>query len=146
MDTALALALMIAGGGLASFQAPVNAGLGRYVGSFPAALVSFAVGLAVLAVLVVATGQAAALTGVAEVDVVYLLGGVVGASYVTATLIVVPLIGAGALSATVITGQLAAAVLLVDRLGLLGLDAVPVTAERVTGVLLLVAGTYAVTR
>lgn len=145
MDEGVAIAFMILGGALAAFQAPLNAGLADYTGRFPAALVSFVVGAFLLAVLVAVTGNAGRLTRVVDVDVVYLLGGVVGGCYVTASLIAVSVIGAGALSAAVITGQLAAAVLIIDRLGILGLDAKPLSFPRVAGVVLLMAGTYAVT-
>jgi transporter family-2 protein len=146
VDDALALAFMAAGGVLAAFQAPLNGALSQFTGSLAAALVSFAVGALLLGLLVVVTGSAGGLAGVADVDVDDLLGGVVGATYVTAALIAVATIGAGALSAAVITGQLAAAVFVIDNLGILGLEAKPLSVERVAGVILLLAGTAAITR
>lgn len=50
-------------------------------------------------------------------------------------------IGAGGVAAATITGPLAAAVVL-DRLGVFGLDEVPISFERIVGVALLLAGTY----
>ena len=53
------------------------------------------------------------------------------------------IVGAGAL--VTITGQLTGAVV-ADRLGILGLEQTPITADRLLGVALLVAGTYLVVR
>ncbi len=47
--------------------------------------------------------------------------------------------------AATITGQLTGSVIL-DRLGVLGLEQVPITLARVLGVLLLIAGTYLIVR
>ena len=71
----------------------------------------------------------------------YLLGGVLGAIYVTTVLITVQTLGAGGLTAATITGQLGAS-LLIDRAGAFGLDKQPITARDMAGVALLVAGTY----
>jgi uncharacterized membrane protein YdcZ (DUF606 family) len=54
-------------------------------------------------------------------------------------------IGAGAVAAATVTGQLTTSVVL-DRIGFLGLDREPLTASRVAGVGLLLAGTYLVVR
>ena len=63
----------------------------------------------------------------------------------TVALIAVSSIGAGGVAAATITGQLAAAVV-IDRLGILGLEQTPLTATRIAGVVLLLAGTYLVVR
>ena len=63
----------------------------------------------------------------------------------TTALLVVPAIGAGGVAAATVTGQLTAAVV-VDRLGLFGLDQVPLNFARLAGVALLLAGTYLVLR
>jgi transporter family-2 protein len=80
-----------------------------------------------------------------DVSWYYLLGGLLGAIYVTNALIAVSVIGAGGVAAATITGQLVASVA-VDRLGAFGLDQVPLTPERVLGVGLLLAGTFLVVR
>jgi len=54
-------------------------------------------------------------------------------------------IGAGGVAAATITGQLTASLAL-DRLGVLGLDEVPITWDRLLGVALLLAGTFLVVR
>ncbi len=80
-----------------------------------------------------------------DVSWYYLLGGVLGAVYVTNALIAVSAIGAGGVAAATITGQLTASVA-IDRLGLFGLDQVALTPERVAGVVLLLAGTVLIVR
>lgn len=132
-------------GGCVAVQAPVNAGLGRFTGSFAAATISFAVGTVLLAAIVVLSGKAGGIGEVAHVDWYYLLGGVLGAAYVFSALVLVSQIGAGAVAAATVTGQLTTSVVL-DRIGFLGLDREPITPARVVGVLLLLAGTYLIVR
>ncbi len=137
--------LTAAVGGLIALQPAINAGLGRVTGNLPAALVSFTVGTLLLALIVALVGQAGGLSSTFDVRWYYLLGGVLGAAYVTIALIAVSSIGAGGVAAATITGQLTAAVV-IDRLGILGLEETPLSATRVAGVVLLLAGTYLVVR
>ncbi len=145
MDRGLAVLLTAVVGGVLALQAPINAGLGRATGQLPAALVSFAVGTLLLAVIVGLSGDAAGLGSTFEVRWYYLIGGALGAAYVTVALIAVRSIGAGGVAAATITGQLVAAVV-IDRLGILGLDRTPINATRIAGVVLLLAGTYLLIR
>jgi transporter family-2 protein len=132
-------------GGCIALQAPINAGLGKSTGNFAAATVSFAVGTVLLAAIVVASGKAGGLPSAAHVQWYYLLGGALGAAYVFSALVLVSEIGAGAVAAATVTGQLTTSVIL-DRIGFLGLDREPLTLGRVAGVGLLLAGTYLVVR
>jgi bacterial/archaeal transporter family-2 protein len=145
MDKSLAVILTACAGGLVALQAPINAGLGKATGGLPAALVSFSVGSLALAAIVVLSGNAAGLTSTFDVSWYYLLGGLLGAAYVTNALIAVSVIGAGGVAAATVTGQLTASVV-IDRLGLFGLHQVPLSFGRVAGVALLLAGTYLVLR
>ena len=145
MDRGVAVAAMAAVGGLIALQPAVNAGLGRATGNLGAALVSFVIGTLLLAVLVGFAGQAEGLRSTFEVPWYYLLGGILGAAYVFTALVTVSSIGAGGVAAATITGQLTASVL-IDRLGVLGLEETPVTWDRWLGVVLLLAGTYLVVR
>src|SRR5688572_7901673 len=108
MDKGVAVLLTAGVGVLVALQAPINAGLGKATGSLPAALVSFLIGTLLLAAIVVLAGQASDLTGAGEVRWYYLLGGALGAAYVTTVLITVTSIGAGGVAAATITGQLTA--------------------------------------
>ncbi len=145
MDRGLAVILTAAAGGLIALQAPINAGLGKSTGGLPAALVSFAVGSVALAVIVVLSGKAGGLSSTFDASWYYLLGGLLGAVYVTNALIAVSVIGAGGVAAATVTGQLTASVA-IDRLGLFGLDQVALSPERIVGVCLLLAGTFLVIR
>ena len=145
MDKGLAVLLTAAAGGLIALQAPINAGLGRATGSLPAALVSFTIGTIALTAIVILSGKAGGLGSTFEVSWYYLLGGLLGAVYVFNALIAVSAIGAGGVAAATITGQLAASVA-VDRMGLFGLDQIPLTPDRIVGVVLLLIGTLLVVR
>jgi transporter family-2 protein len=145
LDRGLAVVLTAVAGGLIAAQAPINAGLGKATGSIPAALVSFSIGTLALAAVVVLSGKAGGIGSSFDVSWYYLLGGLLGAIYVLNALVAVSAIGAGGVAAATIVGQLTAAVA-IDRLGLFGLDEVPLTPERILGVVLLLAGTVLVVR
>jgi len=145
VDRGLAVLLTAVAGGLIALQAPINAGLGKVTGSLPAALVSFAVGTVALVAIVVLSGKAGGLSSTFDVSWYYLLGGLLGAIYVANALVAVSAIGAGGVAAATIAGQLTASVA-IDRLGLFGLDQVPLSPERLLGIALLMAGTVLVVR
>ncbi len=145
MDKGVAVLLTALAGGLIALQAPINAGLGKVTGNLGAALVSFLVGTIALALIVVLSGKAGGLGSTFDVRWYYLLGGLLGAIYVANALVAVSSIGAGGVAAATITGQLAASVA-IDRLGVLGLDQVALTPDRIVGVALLLAGTVLIVR
>jgi len=145
MDRGLAILMTAAAGGLIAAQAPINATLGRSTGSLPAALISFGVGTIALAAIVVLAGQADGVGSLTDVGPVYLIGGLLGAVYVTCALIAVKTVGAGGVAAATITGQLTASVVL-DRIGAFGLEETPLTLTRIAGVVLLLGGTYLIVR
>jgi transporter family-2 protein len=145
MDRGLAVLLTATAGGLIALQAPINSGLGKATGGLPAALVSFAVGAIALAAIVVLSGRAGGLSSTFDVSWYYLVGGLLGAVYVTTALLVVSTIGAGGVAAATVTGQLTASVV-IDRLGLFGLDQVALSPARLLGVGLLLAGTFLIIR
>ena len=145
MDKGLAVLIMAVVGGFIALQAPINAGLGKATGSFAAALVSFAIGTLVLAAIVVASGKAGGVPEAANVQWYYLLGGLLGAAYVFSALVLVDEIGAGGVAAATVTGQLVTSVVL-DRLGVLGLEQTSLSWDRILGVALLLGGTYLVVR
>jgi transporter family-2 protein len=127
-------------GGMIALQAPINSQLGKSTNTFAAALISFSVGTIVLLGIVALTGQLGDISGVAHVRWYYLLGGLLGAAYVTTVLLTVRTLGAGGVTAATVAGQLTTA-MVIDRLGVLGLSETPITAARVVGVILLFAGT-----
>ena len=127
-------------------QAPINSRLGRSVGSVQAASLSFLVGTAVLLLIVAfVDGGYSNFAKVGEAPWWALVGGLLGAVYVTVALIAVRTLGASGLTAVVITGQLAMSVV-IDRFGLLGVARQQIGVQRVAGLLLLVAGVLLVVR
>ena len=148
VDKGVAVLLTAFAGGLIAMQAPINANLGRTIGSLPAASVSFAIGLVAL-VAHHAARRAAASAGSArsgDLSWYYLIGGLLGAVYVTTVLIAVRTLGAGGVTAATIAGQLTLSVV-IDRLGVLGLEKQrPVGEPRASGVALLAVGTFLVVR
>ncbi|MET0958701.1 MAG: DMT family transporter [Solirubrobacterales bacterium] len=145
MDRGVAVIVMAFVGGLIALQPAINAGLGRATGNIAAAMVSFAIGTLALAAIVVISGQAGGLSNTFDVSWYYLLGGLLGAVFVYTSLVTVSTIGAGGVAAATITGQLTLSVI-IDRLGVLGLDQQPITFSRVAGVALLLAGTLLIVR
>ena len=145
MDRGLAVALMAITGGLIAMQPAVNAGLGKATGNIAAALVSFAIGTLLLAVIVALAGQAGGVGEATGVPWYLLLGGILGAAYVFSALVTVSSIGAGGVAAATITGQLTFSVIL-DRIGFLGLEETPISLDRILGVALLLAGTFLIVR
>jgi transporter family-2 protein len=145
VDRGLAVLLTAVCGGLIALQAPLNSGLGKHTGSFPAALVSFLIGTAALAAIVLLSGKAGGLSHAFDVRWHYLLGGLLGAAYVTTVLVTVRTLGAGGVTAATITGQLTASIA-IDRMGILGLEQQALSVSRVAGVVLLLAGTLLIVR
>ena len=147
MDRSLvAVVAMVGAGGLIAMQAPINSKLGRAIGSLPAASFSFAVGLAALvAITLLFAGGFGQLGELRHLSWYYLIGGALGAVYVTAALISVRTLGAGGVTAATISGQLALSVV-IDRFGLLGVAERGLAWQRVLGVALLAVGTVLVVR
>jgi transporter family-2 protein len=144
--TGLAALATVATGSLIALQAPINSMLGRSLGTFAAASVSFIVGTLVLVAITVTVGGGFGDVGEARnLSWVYLTGGVLGAAYVTTVLLTVRTLGAGGVTAATIAGQLSASVV-IDRMGALGLEERPVTAARMVGIALLAAGVFLIVR
>ncbi len=146
MTRELAVGLTAATGGLIALQAPINSVLGRAVGTWQAAFVSFAIGTIALGLIAaLAKGGLGQVAEVRGVGWVYLTGGVLGAAYITSVLVTVRSLGAGGVVAATIAGQLAISVV-IDQFGLFGVQRQPVTLAKVAGLALLAAGTYLVVR
>ncbi len=146
MSRPLAIVLVAIAGVLVGMQPAVNARLGQAVGSVPAAAVSFLVGTVVLILVTSLTSEGfGSLGNVGKAPWWAFFGGILGAVFVTVAILTVRTLGVSSLTAIVISGQLAAAIL-IDRLGLLGIAKQPIGATRVLGFVLLVAGVVLVVR
>ena len=136
----------VVAGGLVALQAPINSTLGRSVGTFAAASISFIVGtIALVAITVLLSGGFGQVGEARQLPWYYLVGGLLGAVYVTNALVSVRTLGAGGVTAATITGQLLTSVA-IDRLGVLGLPEKPLSLGRLAGVVLLVIGTLLIVR
>ena len=146
MSRGLAVLVGVLAGCLVGMQAPINSRLGKTVGTVQAASFSFVVGTVVLLLIAAFVhGGLGDLAHVARAPWWALVGGLLGAVYVTVALIAVRTLGASGLTAVVITGQLAISVA-IDRFGLLGVARQPVGAQRIAGLLLLIGGVVLVVR
>ncbi|HET7204676.1 MAG TPA: DMT family transporter, partial [Steroidobacteraceae bacterium] len=123
-----------------------NATVGRALGSpLWASVVNFVVGLVALLACALVAGSRPGAQSLWQVPAWAWLAGLLGAVYVVGTTLLGPRIGALALVAFVLVGQLAMA-LLVDQYGALGFPRAPVTPLRLLGAALLVAGAALVLR
>lgn len=110
-----------------------------------ATIVNFGVGLAALVLLAVASGARVVPGSLTLVPAWAWFGGLLGAAYVAATTVLGPKLGAAALLALTLAGQMAAA-LVVDHYGVIGFPQSPVTASRLAGAALLVLGVLLIMR
>jgi len=136
----LLCALAFAAGVVLVVQVGVNATLRTGLGDpVAAALASFLVGSAALALLLLANGAWPARSQLLAAPAWAWAGGVLGAFYVVSTIVLGPRLGAAALLSLVILGQLLTS-LVVDHYGWLGFPEHPMTLTRLLGALLLFGG------
>jgi len=146
VSRSLAVFVGVGAGCLVGMQAPINSRLGKSVGSIQAATFSFLVGTAVLIVIAAfVNGGLSSLAHVREAPWWALIGGLLGAVYVSVALVAVRTLGAAGLTAVVIGGQLAISVV-IDRFGLLGIAKQQIGFARILGLVLLAAGVVLVVR
>jgi bacterial/archaeal transporter family-2 protein len=144
MDRSAAFALTIASSAVIAAQAPINSHLGRAVGTFQAAFISFAIGTLALAVIVSFSGG----FGVIDLGAVrwyYLTGGLLGVVFVSTLLVTVRSLGAAGILAAGLGGQMTASVA-IDRFGWLGVERTAITPLRIAGIALVAAGAWLVVR
>jgi bacterial/archaeal transporter family-2 protein len=140
VNTVLLLAAAAAGG-LLAVQVAANSKLGLQLGQpVGATLVSFLVGSAGLVLyMLVARSAWPAPRVLAQAPWWALMGGLLGAGYVLATVVVTPRLGPGLTLGAVVAGQMIVALAL-EQAGALEVVRHPITPVRVLGVALIVAG------
>lgn len=144
--TLLATLAILIGGVFAALQGPTNAMLAlAFRSPVTAALVSFAVGTAVLIAATAATRAPPDWAAVKTLPWYAWLGGAYGAWFVVAAAYGAPRIGVASLVMFFLVGQLAASVV-IDHLGLLGVPQKPVSLTRLAGVVLVLIGALLVRR
>ncbi len=128
-------------GAILPIQAGINAKMGDAVNDpIYGALISFVVGLIGLAIYAVVTKvDFATISNLRTADWTVWTGGLMGAFYVVATIILVPKIGAALTFGLIVAGQMLVSVIL-DHYGLLGVPIQPINWQRVLGILMLIGG------
>jgi transporter family-2 protein len=134
-------------GGLVGAQAPVNSIVSDKTGSLGAVAVNFFVGTTLILVIAFVFAGGFEFDKAADSPAWYywIFGGIAGVAIVLTSLVTVRHLGAGGVTAAVIAGQLTSSVVL-DRLGLLGLDQRAITWDKFLGIALLAAGTVLIVR
>lgn len=144
MNNILLVLLMACGGLAVAIQPSINARLAQKVGSYESSLISFAVGTLAMLVMVMVAGRGN-LRSVVDASWWELTGGLLGAYFVTMTIIAVPRLGTLAVMSIIIAGQLTTAALL-DQYGVFGLRQISLTPVRGIGIILLCIGASLVIR
>ncbi len=132
----------ILSGACIAIQAPINAALARGLGSpITAAAISFMAGAIILTVIALVSAKTAGALPAFNVPAgwLFVAGGALGCIYVTASILLVPRIGAAAVMGLAVAGQLLAG-LAVDRIGFMGVAVREITAGRIGGAVLLLIG------
>ena len=128
-------------------QAGINAELRLWLGHpLQAALISFTVGT--IALVVLNLGLRMPFGGDQPLGGApwwVWLGGLLGAVYVSMTIVLAPRLGAAAMLGAVMTGQLVGSLLL-DHYGVVGYPVRPISIERLGGAVLLLAGVLMIQR
>ena len=141
MTTSLFLAIAFLVGALITVQVGANTRLKEAFGEvLPAVIISSSVGVLILAgVALIGRASWPSAATLAGVPWWGWLGGVLGAVYAIATVLLARTLGAATLTALVVTGQLVCSVAL-DHFGALGFTEHAVSVGRVVGCLLMVGG------
>ena len=139
--------LAIGAGVLLPVQAGINAQLRSAVGSpLAAGLISFMMGTAGLAAVVLLLRAPVTLRlAWSATPWWYWMGGLIGAVYVVASIVLAPRLGAATMVAAIVAGQMIASLLL-DQYGLLGFPIHPISGLRVVGAALVIGGVMLVQR
>lgn len=142
MDAVLWALMGIVAGACIATQAPINAQLGRNLGvPIAAAGVSFVAGAILLwaiAFIYSYTVDTPINFG-APAPWTFVAGGVLGAFYVFSNIMLTPMIGAAAVMALSVAGQLVGGMFL-DKIGFMGMAVREISLGRIMGAVLLITG------
>lgn len=132
--------LALFSGAILPIQAGLNARLGSAVqNAVYASMISFVVGTIGLIAYAIVTRQALSVAGLKEAPAYLWFGGVLGAIYVTAIVLLFPKLGPGLTFGLVVAGQMVVSVLL-EHYNVLVSHPSPITFMKVLGIALIVAG------
>ena len=141
------IVLAILAGAMMPTQAAINNKLAVVVDSpILAALISFFVGTIGILVYAVASGTPLTnLTSIRDAPPIAWIGGLLGAFFVTATVVLVPRLGVAMTFSVIIAGQMIVT-LVIDHFGLLGVPVKEVSLARIAGILLITVGVVIIRR
>jgi len=141
------IVLAIMAGMALPMQGAINSKLASFLHNpFLSALISFAIGtIALLAYILVSRIPLNQLSGVREASLVTLIGGLLGAFFITTTLVAVPKLGIALTFSLVILGQMVVT-LPMDHFGLLGAAVKEINLSRIVGILMVIGGTILILR
>jgi transporter family-2 protein len=147
MTTALFFAVAFLVGALITMQTGANTRLKEGLGeALPAVIISSSLGVLVLVgVTLIVRVPWPSRAMVLEVPWWAWLGGVLGAVYAIATVLLARTLGAATLTALIVTGQLVCSVAL-DHFGLVGFDQHAASLGRIAGCLLMICGFVLIAR
>ncbi|KAF0214961.1 MAG: hypothetical protein FD174_4268 [Geobacteraceae bacterium] len=144
MSNLMFLLIMFLAGTTVALQPSINARLAQKVGILESACISFAVGTLALLLVLLVTGRLN-VKGLSEAAWWEWTGGILGAVFVSTTILVVPRIGTASAMAATIAAQLLTGIIL-DHFGLFGFKGAPFDLKRFAGALLLLCGAALVFR
>ena len=139
MNSLFFFGVMFFAGMAVAIQPSINGRLAQRVGAIESSCISFAVGTLVLFAIVLFGGRLGNLRGIVGANWWELTGGLLGAFFVTLTIVVVPRIGTASAMAAIIAAQLITGLFL-DQLGIFGFRVIALDGKRAVGVALLVLG------
>ena len=146
MNVYVSTAFVLVAGALLAIQSPINAMLGRALGSsVNAALVSFLVGTVGIGLLAAVQRSVPDAMATRALPWHAWIGGLCGAVFVTAAAYAAPKLGVATMLALAIASQLVTALAL-DHFGSLGVPVHSISAGRIAGMLLILAGVLMVRR
>jgi bacterial/archaeal transporter family-2 protein len=143
----LLLIVALIAGVVLPVQTAVNNRMAVSVGSpILGAFISFVIGtLSIFAYALVSGESLSSLTSSKNAPAIAWIGGLLGAFFVTSTIILLPRIGVAMTISLVIAGQMIAA-LVMDHYGLLGVPVKEMNLWRIAGVILIVGGVVLIRR
>ncbi len=144
-NSILLIILAISAGAMIPFQSAMNTALGKNLQSpYFSALSVFIIAVISLATYILITKQTVPnLQQFASAPKWSFLGGVLGGTYILLIVLLAPKLGIGNVTVMVLLGQILAAII-IDQFGLLGATMHTLNWQRITGLLLLIAGVYLV--
>jgi transporter family-2 protein len=141
------IVLAVLAGAMMPTQAAINNKLAVVVESpILAALFSFFVGTIGILVYAIASGTPLTnLVSIRDAPPIAWIGGLLGAFFVTATVVLVPRLGVAMTFSLIIAGQMMVT-LVIDHFGLLGVPVKEVSLARIAGIALITAGVVLIRR